>query len=75
MQFIMLEQKYLETLNSGNSLEALKVLQLELTPLNLNRARTHDLMLGQAPPPANGHAPSRAGVMERLQVTTNESEY
>ena len=49
MQFIMLEQKYLETLNSGNSLEALKVLKLELTPLNLNRARTHDLMLGQAP--------------------------
>ena len=73
MKFILLEQKYLENLNSGNSLEALKVLQLELTPLNHNRARTHELagylMLGQAPPPANGHAPSRAGVMERLQVT------
>ena len=27
MQFILLEQKYLETLNSGNSLEALKVLR------------------------------------------------
>ena len=68
MKFILLEQKYLENLNSGNSFEALKVLQLELTPLNHNRARTHELatylMLGHAP----GHAPSRAGVMERLQV-------
>ena len=56
MKFILLEQKYLENLNSGNSLEALKVLQLELTPLNHNRARTHELasylMLGQAQPPA-----------------------
>jgi len=67
MKFILLEQKYLENLNSGNSFEALKVLQLELTPLSHNRARTHELatylMLGHAP----GHAPSRAGVMERLQ--------
>ena len=68
MKFILLEQKYLENLNSGNSFEALKVLQLELTPLSHNRARTHELatylMLGRAP----GHAPSRTGVMERLQV-------
>ena len=37
MKFILLEQKYLENLNSGNSFEALKVLQLELTPLSHNR--------------------------------------
>ena len=78
MKFILLEQKYLENLNSGSSLEALRVLQLELTPLQHNQGRTHELagylMLGQAPPSATptGHAPSRAGVMERLQVSRSE---
>ena len=70
MKYILLEQKYMENLNSGNTIEALKVLQLELTPLNHNRARTHELasylMLGQAPPQC--HTSSRAGVMEKLQV-------
>ena len=42
------------------------------------QGRTHELagylMLGQAPPSATptGHAPSRAGVMERLQVSRSE---
>ena len=51
MKYILLEQKYMEHLSNGNTLEALKVLQLELTPLNHNRSRTHELtsylMLGQ----------------------------
>jgi len=70
MKYILLEQKYLEALNSGNTIEAVKVLQLELTPLNHNRARTHELasylMLGQVPPHCSDL--TRAGVMERLQV-------
>merc|ERR1719341_2030817 len=53
MKFLLLEQKYLENLNSGNTIEALKVLQLELTPLHHNTTRTHELstylMLGQPP--------------------------
>jgi len=53
MKFILLEQKYLENLNSGNTIDALKVLQLELTPLHHNTTRTHELstylMLGQPP--------------------------
>ena len=73
MKYILLEQKYLENLNTGNTLEAVKVLQLEITPLSHNRARTHELasylMLGHAPGP--GPAPSRAAVMERLQVVFN----
>lgn len=51
MKFLLLEQKYLEHLNAGNTIEALKVLQLELTPLHHNTARTHELstylMFGQ----------------------------
>jgi len=43
MKFLLLEQKYLEHLASGNTLDALKVLQLELTPLKHNTARTHEL--------------------------------
>lgn len=53
MKFLLLEQKYLENLNSGNTIEALKVLQLELTPLHHNTPRTHELstylMLGHPP--------------------------
>jgi len=43
MKFLLLEQKYLELLYKGNSIEALKVLQTELTPLKHNQARTHEL--------------------------------
>jgi len=71
MKYILLEQKYMEHLSNGNTLEALKVLQLELTPLNHNRSRTHELtsylMLGQAPPHSSSSDSSRAEVMEKLQ--------
>ena len=54
MKYILLEQKYMESLQEGKTIEALKVLQLELTPLEHKRARTHELtsylMLGQPPP-------------------------
>jgi hypothetical protein len=43
MKFMLLEQKYLENLAAGNTIEALKVLQLELTPLHHNTVRTHEL--------------------------------
>jgi len=43
MKFLLLEQKYLEHLSRGNSIEALKVLQTELTPLKHNQTRTHEL--------------------------------
>ena len=69
MKYILLEQKYMESLQEGKTIEALKVLQLELTPLEHKRARTHELtsylMLGQPPP--HSSPSSRAGVMERLQ--------
>ena len=77
MKYILLEQKYMENLQAGKTLEAVKVLQLELTALEHNRARTHELtsylMLGQPPPPSHSSPSSpsspssRAGVMERLQ--------
>ena len=38
MKFILLEKKYLENLNSCSSLEALRVLQLELTLSSTTRA-------------------------------------
>jgi len=43
MKFLLLEQKYLELLYRGNSIEALKVLQTEITPLKHNQPRTHEL--------------------------------
>lgn len=43
MKFLLLEQKYLELLARGNSIEALKVLQTELSPLKHNQSRTHEL--------------------------------
>ena len=43
VKFIILEQKYMEYIHSGKTYEALKVLQLELSPLNHNTARTHTL--------------------------------
>ena len=74
MRFLLLEQKYLEHLEAGNYIEALKVLQLELTPLQHRQPRTHALsaMLMQArparSPPRQSSTDPRAEVMERLQA-------
>lgn len=43
MKFLILEQKYLEYLEDGRVLDALHVLRNELTPLNHNTAKVHEL--------------------------------
>lgn len=43
MKFWVLEQKYLEYLEDGRVLDALHVLRNELTPLQYNTARVHQL--------------------------------
>ncbi|XP_050299546.1 WD repeat-containing protein 26 [Anthonomus grandis grandis] len=43
MKFLLLEQKYLEYLEDGRVLDALHVLRNELTPLQHNTARVHQL--------------------------------
>lgn len=43
MQFLVLEQKYLECLEAGQVMEALNVLRYELTPLNQHMQRVHQL--------------------------------
>lgn len=43
MKFLMLEQKYLEYLEDGRVLDALHVLRNELTPLQYNTPRVHQL--------------------------------
>ncbi|KAG8263856.1 WD repeat-containing protein 26 [Homalodisca vitripennis] len=43
MKFLLLEQKYLEYLEDGRVLDALHVLRNELTPLQHNTARVHEL--------------------------------
>lgn len=43
MQFLMLEQKYLELLEEGKVIEALSTLRYELTPLNHKTNRVHQL--------------------------------
>ncbi|XP_063235841.1 WD repeat-containing protein 26 [Bacillus rossius redtenbacheri] len=43
MKFLLLEQKYLELLEDGRAMDALQVLRLELTPLQHNTARVHEL--------------------------------
>lgn len=43
MKFILLEQKYLEYLEDGRVLDALHVLRNELTPLQYNTNRVHQL--------------------------------
>merc|ERR1719187_2341430 len=65
MKFLLLEQKYLENLSSGNFIDALKVLQLELTPLKHNVARTHELSSylmmpdpGRSPRQIPAHSPA-----------------
>jgi len=75
MRFLLLEQKFLEHLDNGSYIEALKVLQLELTPLQHEQARTHALSAMLMQPPSSRASPRhpsptgdpRAEVMERLQ--------
>lgn len=43
MKFLLLEQKYLEYLEDGRVLDALHVLRNELTPLQHNTSRVHEL--------------------------------
>lgn len=43
MNFLLLQQKYLEYLEDGKVLEALQVLRGELTPLKYNTDRIHVL--------------------------------
>ncbi|XP_062603261.1 WD repeat-containing protein 26-like [Saccostrea cucullata] len=43
MQFLILEQKYLELLESGREIDALHCLRYELTPLKFNTERVHQL--------------------------------
>lgn len=43
MKFLLLEQKYLEYLEDGRPLDALHVLRNELTPLQHNTSRVHQL--------------------------------
>lgn len=43
MRFLILEQKYLEFLEDGKILEALKCLRDELAPLKYNTERLHEL--------------------------------
>lgn len=43
MKFLLLEQKYLEYLEDGRPLDALHVLRNELTPLQHNTPRVHQL--------------------------------
>lgn len=78
MKFILLEQKYLENLDDGCPLEALHVLRNELTPLQHNISRVHQLSsymmcsnnhdLYQRAKWEGKGILSRALVMERLQT-------
>lgn len=43
MKFLLLEQKYLEYLEDSRPLDALHVLRNELTPLQHNTPRVHQL--------------------------------
>ena len=43
MRFLLLEQKYLEFLETGQVLDALHCLRHELTPLKFNTERVHEL--------------------------------
>lgn len=70
MKFLLLEQKYLENLSSGNMIDALKVLQLELTPLKHNIHRTHELssflmMPNTDPSPSSSSSQQRRVVSPR----------
>lgn len=43
MKFLLLEQKYLELISKRSTIDALKVLQVELSALKHNQARVHEL--------------------------------
>lgn len=45
MRFLLLEQKYLELLEDGRTLDALNCLRSELSPLKYNTDRVHELSL------------------------------
>ncbi|XP_037879958.1 WD repeat-containing protein 26 homolog [Glossina fuscipes] len=78
MKFLLLEQKYLEHLDDGCPLDALHVLRNELTPLQYNISRVHQLSsymmcsnnhdLYQRSKWEGKGILSRALVMERLQT-------
>eukprot|EP00094_Tigriopus_californicus_P012055 TCALIF_11648-PA protein Name:"Similar to wdr26 WD repeat-containing protein 26 (Danio rerio)" AED:0.14 eAED:0.15 QI:0/0/0/1/1/1/5/0/658 len=77
IKYLLLEQKYLELLSQKRQVEALKVLQTELTPLNHRQNRTHELstylMLSKAEDISRVTRSVRGGelsgmdLMERLQ--------
>lgn len=75
MQFLLLEQKYLELLEEGKVMDALSVLQYELTPLNHKTARVHQLsgfIMCSTPEQVRDQATwngkeSRVQLMEKLQ--------
>ncbi|XP_050347026.1 WD repeat-containing protein 26 [Nymphalis io] len=77
MKFVVLEQKYLEHLESGRVLDALHVLRNELTPLQHDTPRVHRLSAlmmcaDAAELRARAHwpggPPSRAAVLARVQA-------
>lgn len=82
MKFILLEQKFLELISKGKRMDALKVLQTELSVLKHNQTRVHELstylMLSKAEEIARAtrsHQGSRASdaqarldLMHRLQA-------
>lgn len=71
----MLEQKYLELLEEGKVIDALSVLQYELTPLNHKTSRVHQLsafIMCSTPEEVREQASwkgkeSRINLMEQLQ--------
>ncbi|XP_076063985.1 WD repeat-containing protein 26-like isoform X2 [Oratosquilla oratoria] len=77
MRFLLLEQKYLELLESGQVLEALNCLRSQLTPLHHNMERVHhlsSLMFMSNPEDLRAAAnwagtgkESRQSLMDRLQ--------
>lgn len=45
MRFYLMEQKYLELLESGFFIQALECLRNDITPLKFNTDRVHELSL------------------------------
>lgn len=77
MRFLLLEQKYLEFLEENRTLDALNVLRNELTPLEHNTPRVHQLSsymmcptnqeLYQRASWEGKGAPARIALMEKIQ--------
>ncbi|CAG7733080.1 unnamed protein product, partial [Allacma fusca] len=75
MQFLLLEQKYLEQLEEGRVIDALSTLRYELTPLNHRTSRVHQLsayIMCATPEEVREQAhwkgkESRSQLMEQLQ--------